>query len=169
MNSFVKRTAGGGTNASTSTPQAKSTGVLGQSRNTSAKHPALAPPMQKKFQQSSPSISLHSPDVVKDVKNDSHSTGTHEQNVKPNESKGKVPQLPVNKKKGPNDKNSSGTTGALANMWGQASAKSKAENFAANSKDSLPNSTGLFLYFHMLRNDFFYFFKYQFQAAVLHI
>ncbi|KAK6157070.1 hypothetical protein DH2020_011318 [Rehmannia glutinosa] len=54
--------------------------------------------------------------------------------------KEKVPQLLRNNKKGQNDKNSSGTGGALASMWGRASAKPKPEAALPQANNSRQNS-----------------------------
>nr|XP_027061809.1 DNA polymerase delta subunit 3-like isoform X2 [Coffea arabica] len=132
LNSFVKRNAEEA-NGTTSVLPVKTTGTSGSSGYTLANQsPTIPQPQQKKVQGSSPNVTLQSPNVVKDVKNES----------KPAENKLKVPQLAVNTKKVETDKNSSGTGGALANMWGRASAKSKAEcasaktNGISNSADA---------------------------------
>ncbi|XP_027064665.1 uncharacterized protein [Coffea arabica] len=132
LNSFVKRNAEEA-NGTTSVLPVKTTGTSGSSGYTLANQsPTIPQPQQKKIQGTSPNVTLQSPNVVKDVKNES----------KPAENKLKVPQLTVNTKKGETDKNSSGTGGALANMWGRASAKSKAEcasaktNGISNSADA---------------------------------
>lgn len=133
LNSFVKRNADA-TNGTTSVLPVKTTAASGSSRYTLASQSSTLPqPQQKKVQGSTPNITLQSTNAaVKDVKNES----------KPAENKVKAPQSAVNTKKVHTDKNSSGTGGALANMWGRASAKSKAEcasaktNGTSNSADA---------------------------------
>lgn len=138
-NSFVKRNAEGAKGTTTLLP-VKTTETSGSSRyNMANPSPTLPQPQQKRVEGSSPNIILQSPDVVKDVKSES----------KPVENKVNVPQLAVNTKKVQTDKKSSGTGGALANMWGRASAKPKAECASAKT-NSMPNSSGLFLNFHSL-------------------
>lgn len=123
-NSFVKRTAEGAP-VSNVASQPKTTGLLGPSKSISAHQTiAVQQPQERKVQQSSPKVSLQSPSVVTDVKDESNGTRAHDQASKPPADKGKAPPLPANKKKGQNDK-SSGTEGSLANMWGRASVKSK--------------------------------------------
>ncbi|XP_071905210.1 uncharacterized protein [Coffea arabica] len=102
LNSFVKRNAEEA-NGTTSVLPVKTTGTSGSSGYTLANQsPTIPQPQQKKVQGSSPNVTLQSPNVVKDVKNES----------------------------------------ALANMWGRASAKSKAEcasaktNGISNSADA---------------------------------
>ncbi|KAL3503085.1 hypothetical protein ACH5RR_037534 [Cinchona calisaya] len=129
-NSFVKRNVEGAEGTTTVLP-VKTTGTSGSSRYTLAnQNPRLPQPQPKRDQASRPNITLQSPDVIKDVKNES----------KPAENNVKVPQLAVNTKKVQTDKNSSGTGGSLANMWGRASAKSKPECTLAKSS-SISNSS----------------------------
>lgn len=105
--------------------QPKTTGFPGPSKNISAHQTiAVQHPQERKVQQSSPKVSLRSPSVATDVKDESNGTRAHDLASNPPAAKEKAPSLPVNKKKGQNDKNS-GTEGSLANMWGRASAKSK--------------------------------------------
>ncbi|KAJ0101027.1 hypothetical protein Patl1_04900 [Pistacia atlantica] len=85
---------------------------------------SVPPPQQNKIQQSSPKVGPLSPNVVKDVKAESNSTGVHDQ-AKPSAAKEKLNPLPASKKKSQNDKSSSGTGGSLANFWGRASTKAK--------------------------------------------
>ncbi|KAA8524019.1 hypothetical protein F0562_010550 [Nyssa sinensis] len=138
--SFVKRNAEG-TPVSVVAPQPKSAGVPGPSKSNSADQTATVPqPQQSKVQHKSPKVGLLSPNVVIDGKSESHGTGVHEKAGKPPSDKEKTHQLPANKKKGQNDKSSSGTGGSLANMWGRASAKSKSSASSENN-NIIPNSS----------------------------
>ncbi|KAL2472721.1 DNA-directed DNA polymerase [Forsythia ovata] len=138
-NSFVKRNAGG-TQFSAPGPQVKSAEVSGMSKSNSAHEIALLQPQQKKVQQSSSITGLQSPDMVKDVKSESHVTVGDEKRAKPAADKEKVPRLLANKKKTQSDKKNSGTGGALANMWGHASAKLKPDDSSAQCKIAPRNS-----------------------------
>ncbi|XP_071905209.1 uncharacterized protein [Coffea arabica] len=102
LNSFVKRNAEEA-NGTTSVLPVKTTGTSGSSGYTLANQsPTIPQPQQKKVQGSSPNVTLQSPNVVKDVKNES----------------------------------------ALANMWGRASAKSKAECASAKT-NGISNSAAI--------------------------
>ncbi|KAK2998384.1 hypothetical protein RJ639_022926, partial [Escallonia herrerae] len=110
INSFVKRNPEG-TSVGTAFLQAKSAGAPAPFRNNSAPQPDnISLPQHKKFQQSSPNISLQSPNVVKDIKNESHGAGARDQGSKPSADKEKDPELPATKK----IKGASGTGGSLA-------------------------------------------------------
>lgn len=120
-NSFVKRTAGG-TPSGTGNLQVKSTGVSGLSSSSSIPRATAAPqPIQKNVQNAGSNAVVQSPSIAKPVKSEGH--------VKPDlakvAEKQKVPRSLPNNKKGQNDKNSSGTGGSLASMWGRASSKPK--------------------------------------------
>ncbi|XP_057766394.1 uncharacterized protein LOC130986878 [Salvia miltiorrhiza] len=120
-NSFVKRTAGG-TPLGTGSLQVKSTGVSGLLSSSSIPQITAAPQsIQKTVQNAVANAGVKSPSIAKPVKT--------EGNVKPDLAqvveKEKVPRSLPNNKKGQNDKNSSGTGGSLASMWGRASAKPK--------------------------------------------
>ncbi|KAI3457615.1 hypothetical protein Pfo_014278 [Paulownia fortunei] len=139
-NSFVKRTAGK-TPLGTGTLQVKTTAVSGLSTSYSAHQTRAIPqPMQKKVQQSSPNAGMQSPDITKTVKTESDVKLDREQGAQLAADKEKVPQLLPNNKKGQSDKNSSGTGGALASMWGRASVKSKPDAPLAQANNSRKNS-----------------------------
>lgn len=124
-NSFVKRNIEGApVNNVASLP--KTTGLLGPSKSIAA-HQAVAvqQPPERKVQQPGPKFSLQSPSAVVDVKIESDGNRIHDQASKPPADKEKAPPLPANKKKGQNDKQSSGSEGSLAKMWGHTSLKSK--------------------------------------------
>ncbi|XP_022846132.1 uncharacterized protein LOC111368878 isoform X2 [Olea europaea var. sylvestris] len=135
-NSFVKRNAGGKLLGAPG-PQAKSSEVSGTSKNNSALEIALLHPQQQVVQQSS---SITSPGMVKDVKSECYVRVDNEKRAKPAADKEKVPQLVPNKKKTQSDKKNSGTGGALANMWGNASAKLKPDGASAQCKNAATNS-----------------------------
>ncbi|KAK3003115.1 LOW QUALITY PROTEIN: hypothetical protein RJ639_018096, partial [Escallonia herrerae] len=136
INSFVKRNPEG-TSVGTAFLQAKSAGAPAPFRNNSAPQPDnISLPQHKKFQQSSPNISLQSPNVVKDIKNESHGAGARDQGSKPSADKEKDPELPATKK----IKGASGTGGSLASMWGRASTKSKSISATTKISDCAPNS-----------------------------
>ncbi|XP_057461406.1 uncharacterized protein LOC130751763 [Actinidia eriantha] len=140
-NSFVKRNAEG-TAVSIAAPPPKSSGLAGPSRsNYSNQNVTIPQPQQKKVQQSGPKVGPGIHNVVKDIKTESHVTGGHEQAGKPSSDKEKVPQLPANKKKGQNDKSTSGNGGSLANMWGRASKNSKPSSATAETNNLIPNTT----------------------------
>ena len=101
-------------------------------------------PQQKKVQQSSPKVGPGISNVIKDIKTESHVTGGHEQAGKPSSDKEKVPQFPANKKKGQNDKSTSGNGGSLANMWGHASKNSNPSSATAETNNLISNTTGWF-------------------------
>ncbi|KAK2992537.1 LOW QUALITY PROTEIN: hypothetical protein RJ640_004311, partial [Escallonia rubra] len=136
INSFVKRNPEG-TSVSTAFLQAKSEGAPAPFRNNSAHQTDTIPlPQHKKIQQSSPNISLQSPNVVKDIKSESHGAGARDQGSKPSADKEKDPELPATKK----IKGTSGTGGSLASMWGRASIKSKPISAPTEISDCAPNS-----------------------------
>lgn len=56
--------------------------------------------------------------------------------------KDKVTQPLAKKKKVQTDKTSAGNGGALANMWGRATTKSKADCIATETNNAIPNSAG---------------------------
>ncbi|KAL3849306.1 hypothetical protein ACJIZ3_011188 [Penstemon smallii] len=125
-NSFIKRNPGKGT----ATPQVKTTGVSGSFKD-----------QQKIVQQSSPNI-VQSLDIAKNVKTESHVKEDPGQGAQLASDKEKAPQQAPNKKKGHNDKNSSGTGGALASMWGRASTKTKHDVPLPPKDISLQKSAG---------------------------
>ncbi|XP_073312345.1 uncharacterized protein [Primulina huaijiensis] len=123
-NSFVMRNAGKTPLASASV-QSKAAEISGLSVNYSSHGTTEIPrPQQKKVQHSSPSVGMPTPSVVKNVQGESDVKLDPEQDSDLAANEGKVPQLLPKKKKDQNDKNSSGTVGYLASMWGRASAKS---------------------------------------------
>ncbi|PIN25487.1 hypothetical protein CDL12_01776 [Handroanthus impetiginosus] len=138
-NSFVKRTVGE-TPLSSGTSQVKTTRVSGLSKSYSAQTTAIPQTLQKKVHQSSPNAGVQSSGLAKIVKSESHVKLDREQGTQLNADKEKVPQLLPNNKKSQSDKNSSGTGGALASMWGRASAKSKPEAPLPQGNNSRQNS-----------------------------
>ncbi|KAK9268517.1 hypothetical protein L1049_000270 [Liquidambar formosana] len=138
-NSFVKRNAEG-TPVGIVAPQPKSSGVSAPSKSNSPHQTIAVPqPQQRKVLQSSPKVGLQSPSVATDVKSESNGTQVDDQASKPPADKEKVPPLPANKKKGQDDKGSTGTGGSLANLWGRASAKSKPSCAPAETNNFIPN------------------------------
>lgn len=143
-NSFVKRNFEG-SSVNTAVTQSKSSGHTGLSKITCAPQKTAAEiPQQIKVQQSSPNVNLKSPNVPRDVKSENNGTGTHFQITKPPADQEKAIQSGVGKKKGQSDRNSSETGSSLANLWGRASAKSKASCAPTDSKDKTSNPTGLY-------------------------
>ena len=108
---------------SVSTPQIQTGLSLGPSKCTfSGKKTSVPEPLQQKVEQTSLK-------VVKDVKNESNSTGIQDEPNKPSMNKEKPkPPLPASKTKVQNGKSSSGAEGSLANLWNRASAKPKASS-----------------------------------------
>ncbi|KAG8386442.1 hypothetical protein BUALT_Bualt03G0149200 [Buddleja alternifolia] len=140
-NSFVKRNAGE-TPLGSGTLQVKTTGCSGSSKSYSAHQATAIPqPQHKKVQQSSSNAGVQSPDIAKTVKTESRVKIDGEQGVQLAPGKEKVPHLLPNKKQGQNDRNSSGTGGALASMWGRASTKSKPDVPLAQADNSRENSS----------------------------
>ncbi|XP_044465444.1 uncharacterized protein LOC123195692 isoform X2 [Mangifera indica] len=124
-NSFVKCNVDG-TSVSIADVQPKSSGIPQLSKsNSMVQNNSVPPPQQNKIQQSNPKVSLLSATVVKDVKAESNSIGVHDQAIE------KVNTLLASKKKGQNDKSSSGNGGSLASLWGRASTKEKPNSAAA--------------------------------------
>ncbi|KAG6395582.1 hypothetical protein SASPL_141705 [Salvia splendens] len=119
-NSFVKRTVGG-TPLGTGSLQVKSTRVSGLSSSSIPQATADPRSIQNNFQNAGSNPGDQAPNTAKPVKT--------EGNVKPDlaqiADKEKVPRQLPNNKKGQNNKNSSGSGGSLASMWGRASAKPK--------------------------------------------
>ncbi|KAG5546054.1 hypothetical protein RHGRI_018281 [Rhododendron griersonianum] len=143
-NSFVKRSTEG-TAASIAVPQLKTAGMAGPSRsNPSNQNLSIPQPQQKKVQQSNPKVGQQPTHVVKDIKTESPVTEGHKQVAKGSSDKEKVPQLPANKKKGQNEKSTSGNGGSLANMWDRASTKPKPSTATTKTTIIIPNTTGLF-------------------------
>ncbi|KAI8552416.1 hypothetical protein RHMOL_Rhmol06G0265300 [Rhododendron molle] len=140
-NSFVKRSTEG-TAASITVPQPTTAGMAGPSRsNPSNQNLSIPQPQQKKVQQSSPKVGLQPTHVVKDIKTESPVTEGHKQVAKGSSDKEKVPQLPANKKKGQNEKSTSGNGGSLANMWDRASTKPKPSTATTKTTIIIPNTT----------------------------
>ncbi|XP_057958362.1 uncharacterized protein LOC131151135 [Malania oleifera] len=140
-NSFVKRNADG-TPVTIVAPHPKTAGVSGLSKSDSVLQTASVPqPQRRKIQQSSTEGVRQSTNLVTNIKSESNSAGVHDQVSKPPADKEKVPPLPANKKKGQNDKSSSGTGGLLTNLWGRASAKTKPSCAPAETNKSVPNAT----------------------------
>lgn len=145
-NSTVKRNDGG--IHAIPTLEVKDAGVQVQVKNTAVQQTSTLVHTQPKMIQQSSTISsgMRSLGSAKVVKTDNNSTSAYEQNSKSAENKRNIPQLPV--KKGPHDKNFSVTGSKLPNMWVCTSAKPKGECAASKANDSLPNSSGLLLFFH---------------------
>ncbi|KAG5546055.1 hypothetical protein RHGRI_018281 [Rhododendron griersonianum] len=140
-NSFVKRSTEG-TAASIAVPQLKTAGMAGPSRsNPSNQNLSIPQPQQKKVQQSNPKVGQQPTHVVKDIKTESPVTEGHKQVAKGSSDKEKVPQLPANKKKGQNEKSTSGNGGSLANMWDRASTKPKPSTATTKTTIIIPNTT----------------------------
>ncbi|GER33605.1 DNA polymerase delta subunit [Striga asiatica] len=118
-NSFVKR-AVGGANSGTGTLQVKPTG--GSVGSTSFGKP------------------LQPPESAKTVKNESLVKLNREQGAQLRADKEKVPQVTRNNKSGQTDKKTSGSGGALAGMWGRASAKPEPEAALLQANNSKQNS-----------------------------
>ncbi|XP_073124503.1 uncharacterized protein [Henckelia pumila] len=139
-NSFVKRNAGKTPLASASV-QSNAAKISGLSVSTSSHGTTEIPrPQQKKVQHSSPNVGLPSPNIVKNVKNESDVKLDLGQDPQLAANEEKVPQLFPKKKKDPNDKTSSGTGGSLASMWGRASAKSNPDVTSAQANSSKQKS-----------------------------
>ncbi|XP_073029163.1 uncharacterized protein [Primulina eburnea] len=139
-NSFVKRNAGKTPLASASM-QSKAAKISGLSVSFSSHGTAEIPrPQQKKVQHSSPNVGMTSPSIVKNVKSESDVKLDPVQDPQFVASEEKVPLLLPKKKKDPNDKNSSGTGGSLASMWGRASAKSNPDVTSARADSSKQKS-----------------------------
>lgn len=130
-NPFIKRNTGENS-SSTGIPKVESTGVPGMSKINSTTAVPLPKP---KVQKPSPTVGLSH-----DAKNDIHVKLEEEHGAQNQE---KASHVPPNNKKGQPDKNASGTGGALANMWGRASAKSKSDTSLASADNSKQNSAGL--------------------------
>ncbi|KAG4204358.1 hypothetical protein ERO13_A04G043100v2 [Gossypium hirsutum] len=134
-NSFVKRNVDG-TPAKVATAQPNSVGISGLSMHNSAQSNA---PQQNKVQQSSSKVAQKPPIVIKGIKSDSISGEVHDLVTKPSADKEKNISFPSNKKKGQNDKGSTGNGGSLANFWDRASAKPKTCSAPADNSDSIQN------------------------------
>ncbi|KAF5730747.1 DNA polymerase delta subunit 3 [Tripterygium wilfordii] len=134
INSCVKRNVEGAARSITAT-QAKSIGVSGKS--SVPQNVTVPPPQQTNLKQSVPKGSLKSPNEVEAVKTESNGAELCDRATKPPANKD---PFPANKNKVKNDKTASGTGGAIANMWGRASAKPKPTSPPANKND-LPNPT----------------------------
>nr|GME15744.1 DNA polymerase delta subunit 3-like isoform X2 [Ipomoea batatas] len=136
-NSFVKRNAEG-TSAITGAPPAKSAGALGVSKSklTTSQSVATQQPQQKKVQQADPRTNIHSPSMVNDVKNEIPEARGSNLAI----DKEKIIQPLAKKKKAQTDKTSAGNGGALANMWGRATTKSKADCISTETNNAIPNS-----------------------------
>ncbi|KAH1063649.1 hypothetical protein J1N35_028636 [Gossypium stocksii] len=138
-NPFVKRNVDG-TPAKVATAQPNSVGISGLSIHNSAQSNAPLPSQQNKVQQSSSKVAQKPPIVVKGIKSDSIGGGVHDLATKPSADKEKNTSFPSNKKKGQNDKGSTGNGGSLANFWDRASAKPKTCSVPADNSDSIQNS-----------------------------
>ncbi|KAL2505400.1 DNA polymerase delta subunit 3 [Abeliophyllum distichum] len=93
-------------------------------------------------------LELQSPDMVKDVKTESHVTVGDKKCAKPAADKEKVPHLLASKKT-QSDKKNSGIGGALANMWAHASAKLKPDGSSAQCKIAPRKSAGYYYFFSL--------------------
>ncbi|XP_011082779.1 uncharacterized protein LOC105165459 isoform X1 [Sesamum indicum] len=142
-NSFVKRSVGpaGGAAFFTGTQQVKTPGGLGLAKSHSVQQTKAVPqPQQTNLQQSGPNAGVPSPDIAKTVKTESHVKVDRVQGAQLAGDKEKVSQLHSNNRKDQSDKNSSGSGGALASMWGRASAKSKPDAPLGQANNSRQNS-----------------------------
>ncbi|KAL8507651.1 hypothetical protein ACS0TY_018259 [Phlomoides rotata] len=136
-NPFVKRTAGE-TPLGSGTLQVKSTGLSGLSSSFSINQLTTVPQsLKKKVQKSSSDAGVQPSDTAKPVKTEDPVKLDLEQRAQQSD-KEKVPRSFPNNKKDLNGKNTSGTGGALANMWGRASTKPKPDALvqANNSKQN---------------------------------
>ncbi|XVF04398.1 hypothetical protein REPUB_Repub05bG0078900 [Reevesia pubescens] len=136
--SFVKRNVDG-TPARVAAAQPNGVGISGPSTHNSDLSNASLPSQQNKLQQSSSKVAQQPPSVVKDVKSDSIDRGVHDLASKPSADQEKIPSLPSHRKKGQNDKSSTGSGGSLANLWGRASTKPKSSGVPADDSDSTQN------------------------------
>lgn len=139
--SFVKRNVDG-TPVKVATAQPNSVGISGLPIHNSAQSNAPIPSQQNEVQQSSSKVAQKPPIVVKGIKSDSIS-GVHDLATKPSADKEKNTSFPSNKKKGQNDKGSTGNGGSLANLWDRASANPKSCSTPADNSVSIQNSNGL--------------------------
>ncbi|KAL1537953.1 DNA polymerase delta subunit 3-like [Salvia divinorum] len=134
-NSFVKRTVGG-TPLGSGSLQVKSTRVSGLSSSSIPQATADPRSIQKNFQNAGSNPGAQPLNTEKPVKT--------EGNVKPDPAqvaeKEKVPRPLLNNKKGQNNKNSSGSGGSLASMWGRASAKPKPDACLAQAEKARQGS-----------------------------
>lgn len=121
----------------------KTTGFSGLSKSCSS-HQNVAIPLQpqKKVEHSSPNAGLQSFDTAKAVKTERAEKPDREQGLQLATDKEKVPKVLPKNKKGQSDKSSSVTGGALANMWGRASTKSKPDAPLAQADNSRQSSAG---------------------------
>lgn len=88
--------------------------------------------LKKNVQNAGSSAGVQSPSVAKPVKTEGAQVTEKE----------KVPRLLPKNKKAQSDKNSSGTGGALASMWGRSSAKPKPDAPLVQGDNSRQNSSG---------------------------
>lgn len=107
-------------------------------RNIEGKHATTAGPPLK-------SVGLHGPSKTNSCNQTSNISTRQEKKVdqsdhKPVAHKEQILQVPTNKKKVQNDKNSSGTTSSLASMWGRASAKPKPDSASLKTDNAAPIS-----------------------------
>ncbi|XP_058095507.1 uncharacterized protein LOC131240959 isoform X1 [Magnolia sinica] len=134
-NTFVKRIANGEPGG-VAPPQPNIGGIAVSSKaNVVHEVPTAPQPQQGRVQEPSPKLGLQpSTAVTRDNKSGSNAPDVCAQASKDKE---KVTTAPADKKKGQNDRNSSGAGGSLANLWGRASAKSK--HSPAETSDDVPN------------------------------
>lgn len=131
-NSFVKRNLEG-TSLSLAFQQPKFAGkIVTPKSNPTTQKPNILKPEPKSIQQPSPKVGVQSSNAAKEAKTEISPTVKVDKTEAPSV-KEKVPQKPVSKKKGQNDKNTPGNGGSIANMFGRASAQSKATNVTSEA------------------------------------
>ncbi|XP_077227771.1 DNA-directed DNA polymerase [Tasmannia lanceolata] len=138
-NSFVKRNPDG--NPAGVAPQPKNGfGVAVPSKTIGVHVPPVPQPKKGQVEQCSPKLGQQSSAVVtRDDQTESNAPAFHAQTSKVNIGKEEVTMVPANKKKGQNEKSSSGTGASLANLWGRASAKSKPSCPPMKITNDVPN------------------------------
>lgn len=148
-NPFVKRTTGE-TPLGSGTLQVKSSGLSGLSSSFPINQRTAVPQsLEKKVQKSSSNAGVQPPDIAKPVKTEDHVKLDLEQGAQQSD-KEKVPRSLPNNKKDQNGKNTSGTGGALASMWGRASAKPKSDASLVQANNSKQNTAGKLLFCYPL-------------------
>lgn len=136
-NSFVKHHATGESGVA---PELPKIGVTASSKtNGAALQVSLVPQAQERQQQKpSPKLGHQASTMAStDNKIGKNAPEVHAQAGKPNADK--VTAVPAIKKKGQNEKSSSGAGGSLANLWGRATAKSKSSVPSAEAATVIPN------------------------------
>lgn len=139
-NSFVQRDAEGAP-VGIPVPQTKGAGIPGQAVGSSANQTdSFLQPQQKKVEQASPKLALHSSKVTTS-RTESYKSGTGDLQHK--ESDKDKCSLPI-KKKGQSDRSSAGTGSSLTNLWGRASSKSKSTNSSVEEKCVVSKINGVY-------------------------